>query len=246
VYFGELLTRTIFMAVILYIFGRLWSAVYAEAQAERIGGLTLAQMIWYLVITEAITVSTPRVCIEVDEDVRTGRLAVDLLRPFSYALQRLSHSLGERLVRFAVNFLAGAAVALVVVGPIQLTAAGLAMFAVVLPLAFVLEFLGYFAIGLGAFWLENTRGLMLLYSRANMILGGMLLPIEVFPEAMQPIVRALPFASIIYAPGRMFAAPSSELLADLLLRQGACVTFFSILVWLVQRKALRRLHTNGG
>ncbi len=245
-YFGELVLRTTFMAVILYIFGRLWTAVYAESVADTIGGLTLQQMIWYLVITESIMVSTPRVSLEVDEDVRTGRLAVELLRPLSYALYRFGHTIGERSVRFAVNALAGAIIAMWIVGPIDLTVRGLAMFAIVLPLAFVLEFLGYFVIGLAAFWLENTRGLVLIYSRAGMIFGGMLLPIEVFPESFQPVVRALPFAGIIYAPARMFVAPDSGLLADLLVRQGITVALFTAFVIFVQSLALRRLQTNGG
>ncbi|MBI4473704.1 MAG: ABC-2 family transporter protein [Acidobacteria bacterium] len=195
-YAGEVLVRNVFMGIILYIFAQLWRAVYAQVQSERLGGLTLREMIWYLVITEAIMISTPRVSIEVDEDVRTGRLAVDLLRPVSYVLYRLGHTLGERLVRFFVNAVAGAAIAILLVGPLHLSASGMGMFMLVLPLAFVLEFLGFFLIGLAAFWLENTSALTLIYSRAGMILGGMLMPVEVFPETWQWIVRALPFASI--------------------------------------------------
>ena len=48
---------------------------------DRIAGLTLPQMLWYLVITEAIYMSAPRVWAEVDQDVRTGRLAVHLITP---------------------------------------------------------------------------------------------------------------------------------------------------------------------
>jgi ABC-2 type transport system permease protein len=245
-YAGELMTRTVFMAVILYIFSRLWTVVYAESNMERLGGLTLQQMIWYLVITEAIAISTTGVSIEVDEDVRTGRLATELLRPLSYPLYRLAHTLGERFVRFFINLLAGAIVATVLTGPLRLTAGGLAMFALVLPMAFVLEFLGFFLIGLCAFWLENTSGLTLIYSRAGMILGGLLLPIEMFPENLQAIVRTLPFASITYAPARLFVAPDAGLFTDVVMRQGLAVGAFAAAVALVQSMALKRLQANGG
>src|SRR5262249_36876972 len=152
-YWGEIAARTIFMTMILYIFLRLWTAVYDGAGADRLGGLSLKQMLWYVMITEAIVLSAPRVSVEVDEDVRTGRLAVHLLRPLSYTLFLMAKTLGERAVRFAMNIVSGSIVALVLVGPIPLSLSGLGMFAFILPAAFVLDFLAYLFIGLFAFWL---------------------------------------------------------------------------------------------
>src|SRR5215218_1905800 len=164
-YLGEVATRTLFLAVILYIFLQLWRVTYAETGAANLGGLTLAQMLWYLAMTEAITLSGPRVAQEVDQDVRTGALAVQLIRPLAYPLARLWTTLGERLVRFGLNASVGAAIALVFVGPIAFSPGGLLLFALSLPLSFVLDFLGNFLIGLAAFWLEDTSGLTLIYSR---------------------------------------------------------------------------------
>jgi len=106
-YAGEVIYRCTFLTIILYIFLRLWTAVYSGAGEHRIGGLTLPQMLWYLVITEAIYLSAPRVFSEVDEDVRTGRLAVHLIRPLSYAGGHLSRAMGDRVVRFAINLAVG-------------------------------------------------------------------------------------------------------------------------------------------
>lgn len=93
------------------------------------------------------------------------------------------------------------------VGPISFNPSGLAIFAVALPPAFALDFLGNFLIGLGAFWLEDTSGLTIIYSRLTMILGGMLIPIGLFPESLQPLLKLLPFASIIGGPARLFVDP---------------------------------------
>jgi ABC-2 type transport system permease protein len=245
-YLGEVATRVLFLGVILYIFLRLWTVTYAETGAAQLGGLTLAQMLWYLAMTEAITLSAPRVSEEVDQDVRTGSLAVQLIRPLSYPLYRLGTTLGERLVRFALNASIGAAIVLFFVGPIAFSAQGLALFALSLPFAFVLDFLGLFLIGLAAFWLEDTGGLRLIYSRVTMVLGGMLLPLELFPEALQPLLRALPFASIIYGPARLFVQPDLPFLRDLLLRQGVFILLYTLLVALVYRVAVRRINANGG
>src|SRR5215207_1193409 len=206
-YLGEVATRTLFLAVILYIFLQLWRVTYSETGAATLGGLTLAQMLWYLAMTEAITLSTPRV---------------------------------------ALNLAVGSVLALLLVGPIAFTPLGLLLFALTLPLAFVLDFLGNFLIGLAAFWIEDTSGLALIYSRMTMILGGMLIPLELFPERMQPILRALPFAAIVYGPARMFVLPDPAFLADLALRQGIAIGVFAVLVALVYRVALGRIYSNGG
>jgi len=245
-YLGEVATRTLFLAVILYIFLQLWRVTYSETGAATLGGLTLAQMLWYLAMTEAIMLSTPRVAQEVDQDVRTGALAVQLIRPLDYPLARLWMTMGERLVRFGLNVAVGCTLALLLVGPIAFTPAGLLMFALTLPLAFGLDFAGNFLIGLAAFWIEDTSGLALIYSRMTMILGGMLIPLELFPAGMQPILRALPFAAIVYGPARMFVQPDPAFLADLAMHQGIATGVFAIAVALVYRIALGRIYSNGG
>src|SRR5262245_44865145 len=117
-YAGESISRLVFMTVVLYIFMRLWIVVYAAADSPRVAGLTLPRMLWYLVITESILLSEPRVWAEVDEDVRSGRMAVQLIHPVSYVLAHFGKSMGERLVRFVINLTAGSVVAVALAGPI--------------------------------------------------------------------------------------------------------------------------------
>ncbi|HNP86123.1 MAG TPA: ABC-2 family transporter protein [Kouleothrix sp.] len=245
-YLSEVAARTVFLAVILYIFLRLWQVTYGDTGATQLGGLTLPQMLWYLVMTETLTLSAPRVAPEIDQDVRTGALAVQLIRPLSYPLARLWSTLGERLVRFGLNLVVGAAIALLLVGPIAFSVGGLLLFLLALPFAFTLDFLGQFLIGMGAFWLEDTSGLLLIYSRITMILGGMLIPLDLFPQAVQPWLRALPFSSIIYGPARMFVHPDAPFLRDLIMRQGLAIVVLAGAVALVYRAGVRRIHANGG
>jgi ABC-2 type transport system permease protein len=245
-YFGEVAARVIFLGVLLYIFLQLWSLTYAETGEERLGGLTLAQMLWYLAVTESITLSAPAVAPEIDNDVRTGTIAVHLLRPLSYPLYRLWTTLGERAVRFAINAVVGCLIALAFVGPIPLGAPGLAMFALAIPLAFVLDFMAYLVIGLCAFWLENTAGLVLIYSRVTMILGGVLLPINLFPDGVQQVLMYLPFANVVYGPARTLVEPNAAFLAALLARQAALIGLFALLAAAVYAAAVRRIHAHGG
>ncbi len=136
--------------------------------------------------------------------------------------------------------------ALILVGPIQMSAIGIVMFFATLPAAFLLDFLGMFLIGLCAFWLESTSGLALIYTRTVMMFGGMFLPLAIYPAVLQPILKILPFASMLSAPGVMFVNPSLLLLKESIVIQGAAVALFVAMVGAVQFIAMRRLFSNGG
>jgi ABC-2 type transport system permease protein len=240
------ISRIVFMTTILYVFMKLWTVVYAGAGTGILGGLNPSQMLWYLVATESIVLSVPRLWYEVDQEVRTGQLAVQLIRPLSYAGAHFGRTMGERVVRFTINLAAGSAVAFVLVGPISFSAAGLAMFVLVLPMAFAIDFLGELLVGLCAFWLEGTQGIALIYSRLMLILGGVLVPLDVYPEAIQPYLRALPFAAVVHAPGRMLVDPSALLFVQSVGHQAACLVVYGAGAYALHTFALRRVFVNGG
>jgi ABC-2 type transport system permease protein len=245
-YLGDTAGRVIFFVVILYIFLQLWSTTFRETGSTQLAGLTLTQMLWYLTITEAIMLSGPRMSFAIDEDVRTGALAGQLIRPMSYALYRLASNVGERFARFVINLIVGSLTALALVGPLNLAHLGLVTLALSLPLAFVLDFLGNFLVGLGAFWLEDTSGLLLIYSRGVLLAGGVLIPIQLYPPEAQTILSWLPFANIAAGPARLFVQPDVQALLLLLGRQTIVAIGFGLIVFTVYRTALKRVFVGGG
>ncbi|HEY9789763.1 MAG TPA: ABC-2 family transporter protein [Candidatus Obscuribacterales bacterium] len=245
-YVGEVGSRLFFLTVILYIFMRLWQEVFAHAHVTRFGGYGVTDMIWYLAATETILMSEVRVSSQIDEDVRTGAVAVQLVRPLSYPLYRLASNLGERAVRIVVTGFAAVLIATWLSGSADHLANGLLFFALALPGAFVLHFLGYLLVGLSAFWVEDTAGLTLIYSRLVMVLGGMLLPLELFPSVVQPLVKALPFGNIVCGPARLFIHPDPAALGLLLVNQLLWIGVFSLAASAVYSRALHRIALNGG
>jgi ABC-2 type transport system permease protein len=245
-YFAEIGSRVFFLGVILYIFLRLWQVTYGQTGSQTLGGFTLPQMLWYLAITESIILSGPRVAQSVDQDVRTGAISIHFIRPLSYPLYCMFNTLGERTVRFAVNASVGALIAFLFVGFVPVNAMSILFFLAVLPLAFVIDFLGNFLIGLAAFWLEDTNGLVLIYSRLTMILGGMLIPMELFPDNWQNVLKFLPFSAIVYAPARLFVDPNLIFFQAVIVRQLVACLVFGLAVFAVYRIASRRVFANGG
>jgi ABC-2 type transport system permease protein len=246
VYLGEIAVRTVFLATVLYIFVQLWTVTYEAMGRQTVAGFSVAQMIWYLTLTESILISRPRVSREIDQDVRSGDVAYQLIRPYDYVLFRLAAYLGERALRFGSCLAIGTVLALLYVGPIELSPTALLAAGLVVLIGTVVDFLGAVAIGLCAFWVEDTQPLQLLYDRAIMLLGGLLLPLELFPDWIAPILAALPFQLILYAPARIAVTGDLSNLAPILVQLGVTLALTLALARGVFALATRRLHANGG
>jgi ABC-2 type transport system permease protein len=245
-YLGEMFVRTLFMALILYVFVQLWTVTYEAMGRETIAGFSVPQMVLYLMITESILLSRPRMTREIDQEVRAGDIAYQLIRPYDYVTFRLAAYLGERLLRLGICLTVGTVLVVLYVGPVPVSPAGLLGALVILALGMLVDFAGAIAIGLCAFWIEDTQPLTLMYERAIMLLGGLLLPLELFPDWIAELLRALPFQLLLYAPARLAVsgdlAPLPVALAQL------AVTLAAVLVGvrLIYARAERRLHANGG
>jgi ABC-2 type transport system permease protein len=245
-YRSEMLLRTLFLAMILYVFVQLWSVTY-EAMGQRVvAGFSVAQMIWYLMLTESILLSRPRMTLEIDAEVRAGDIAYQLIRPYDYVLFRLARYLAERLLRLGICLAVGTGLALLYVGPVRLEAGGVAAALLVLALGTLIDFAGSVAIGLCAFWVEDTQPLTLLYDRAIMLLGGLLLPLELFPDWLAALLAALPFQLLLYAPARLVVSGDLAPLPGALAMLAVTLAAMAGLVALVHGRAVRRLHANGG
>ena len=119
----EMLLRTLFLAMILYVFVQLWSVTYEAMGRQTVAGFSVAQMIWYLMVTESILISRPRMTLEIDGEVRAGDVAYQLIRPYDYVLFRLARYLAERLLRLGICLAVGTALALLY-APARLVVSG--------------------------------------------------------------------------------------------------------------------------
>lgn len=245
-YPAEMWLRTIFVFIIMFIFSSLWHTTYGEMGRSRLGGLTLGQMLWYLAITESILLSRPRDAMRIDEEVRTGQLAYQLARPYNYPFYRFAQMWGERLPRFVITLAVAGALATLFSGGVAIGWEGLAAGLPALLLALAIDFLLVLTISLFAFWVEDTAPFLFIYDRFLMILGGMLIPLELFPDVLERIARVLPFSAVVYVPARMFVDPDGGRLAVLLAQQViVLVVAGAVALWLF-RYAERRLQSNGG
>ncbi|HEY7124497.1 MAG TPA: ABC-2 family transporter protein [Ktedonobacterales bacterium] len=245
-YITEIVFRALLLVALMVIFVQLWETTYSAQPGTRLGDFTLRDIIWYLAIVEMLATSVPALNRRIDGEVRSGDLAYLLGRPCSYVFYQYAHYLGERVVRLAMAGLVAALLALVFVGPPPFSLWGLLAGPLVVFLSISIDFVALFAIGLLAFWTEETESFALIYSRLVLVLGGVLLPLELFPEPLGTIARALPFAALLYGPARTIVKFDLGHFGALLAQQGLTLLVLSLVVAGVYRLAVRRVNINGG
>ncbi len=242
---GALAGRVVFLGVILFIFSRVWGTVLGHG-AVAIEGAGKTELIWYLAVTEWCVLSVPPTYLAIEEDVRSGEIACRLVRPVSYLGAMLAEALGETGLRLCVLGPAAASMAFALAGGLPADPLGLLLAIPLGPLASALAVLSTAAIGLSAFWIVDTSPIYWVWQKLAFVLGGLLLPLELYPEWLRALAHLSPFPAMIWGPGRMafgFAPEAAlETIVDLSI-WGALIA--AGLAWL-SRRARRRLSVNGG
>jgi ABC-2 type transport system permease protein len=197
-----LLTNTFFG----YLRAAVFVAVYQNANTASVGGYDAQAAVSYSWITQSmIMVVALWNWWDVEETIRTGDVVSDLAKPFLFLGFWLSRDLGR-----AAYFVVFRAAPILLAGqllfglhwPSSLGAWLAFMISVVL--AVVVSFGWRFLLNVSAFWTTDARGLGSLALAATMFLGGFVVPIRYFPDWLQPVVLALPFASITQTPADLF------------------------------------------
>jgi ABC-2 type transport system permease protein len=245
-YVMEVFFRALLLVVLVFILSQLWRATFSARGATVLSGFSISDMVWYLVAAETIAMSLPALTRRIDQEVRSGQLAYLLGRPSSYVFYNFAQYLGERLVRLTINAVVGSILALIVVGLPHFTWMGILAWPLVTFLALCIDFVAYFSIGLLAFWTEETASFALIFSRLTLVLGGVLAPLEIFPEPLRSIAQALPFSTILYGPSRTLVHFELDRFVLLLWQQLITLAVGSLILLAVYRVAIRRVNINGG
>lgn len=242
----DMLSRQLSLVVIMFVFVQLWKATYRWEGTDSIGGYTMRQMLWYLTLTESMAMSMPRTAADIDDDVRIGSLAYALTKPYKYPWFLYAKHMGKGLVGFLGSLLIAGCVTWIAVGPPPVTPASVALGFLSAFLAYTLDFWAQVSIGLCAFWIEDGSPYRLLYSRVKMLLGGMMLPLELFPGALRRIVAFLPVGEMIHAPAKTFIGLATAGFAGTVLKQAVWTAAFIALAGAVYRAGVRRVNVQGG
>lgn len=244
-YPGELVGRSLMILPFMWIFYQLWKVTFAAAGSDTINGMTLHDTVWYLMIAETIELSRPRVARTIAENVKDGSIAYLLNKPYDFLVYQFSVSMGETIFRALLTAVIGGAVVWWLAGPPPgLFSWPLTIIAVLG--AWTLGFLINCMIGLAAFLSEEVAPFEWIFQKFAFIFGGLLIPLDFYPQWLQKIAFALPFPAMTYGPSRLFVTPDASLFASVLGQQAIWILVLGGLLVLAYRRGLAYLTVNGG
>ncbi len=246
-YLVNLISRSAIVVIRIWIFTQLYKVSYAISGLSEIGGLTVAMVVWSLMMTQSFQTATrPQLSKIIDEEVKSGTLAYSVNRPYSYILFHFSGFIGRSIPNLFINLLIGALAALVLVGPIVFSWEALAFGAVLLFFGYILDFFVSLIIGLTAFWIEDTSAFTWIYSKGQLVFGGLILPIALFPDYLQKIAELLPFSQMYYGAARLIVHFEPSLFWQYLATQLVWILFFGVVAYYLFNKGIKHVSVNGG
>lgn len=183
----------------------LWGAIYGEQQ--NLAGMTSVQMTAYVAIAwMSRAFYFNNIDQEIAQEVREGKVAIEMIRPYNYLSVKTAQALGEGIFRFL--FFAAPGIFLVslfipVHFPTSLQTWGVYLLS--LMLAFVINTQINLLTGVLTFFFLKNEGMMRAKRVVSDLLSGLILPISFFPGWAQSILHFLPFQAINYYPSMIFA-----------------------------------------
>ena len=222
-------------------------AAFFENAAHR-SPMSKEHVIAYIWLGQAFWAMFPlRVDGEVAAMIRNGNVAYELLRPVDLYSLWLSRSVAARAAPTMLRAGPILAIALLA-GWITWTGpAALAACAASLSAALLLSATIGVLLTLTMFWTISGRGVSHLIVMAAYVLGGMVIPLPLFPDWLQPVLNVLPFRGLVDVPFRLYTGhiPASELPLLLAHQLGWTAAMILLGRWIV-RHARRKLVIQGG
>ncbi len=179
--------------------------------------------------------------------IKSGDVVIDLYRPAGLQQWYLAQWVGDAgfqvLARGVLPLLAGALV-------YELTWPDLLIlptFALSLVLASLLGFALRFLVALSGFWVFDVRGVDAIVTLISGLFAGLVLPLNLFPPALEDVARGLPFSGMIQLPIEIFLGTRSglETVWALVFQMGWLAALLAVGFGLL-RVATRRLVVQGG
>lgn len=233
--------------VFIFIFVKLWGYLY-RTPGELIAGYTREQMIWYVMMTEMLFFGSNAnsVAGEVAGDIRSGNIAYLMNKPYHYTGYILAKYTGEWSVRLPMYAALAVVIGMVMVGPLpRFRLAAVPAMAVCVIFGLTIHAVFKLCISLFSFWIEDTAPFQWLYNKLILVVGIMF-PVEIFPRALQPLLKMTPIYTVCYGPAKLIVDFSAEKCLEILAAQILYLTAGCGLMFLIYGKGVKKLYVNGG
>ena len=232
--------------VMIFVLFNLWEYMYKD-ESSAINGYSMHQMFWYVFITEGIWFGTRNKAFiyEIGDTIKSGNIAYNINKPYNYVIYLIFKHLGDITIKtiifMSVIFMVGS----IVISPLNLTLVSIPFILIVMFFGIIINTLIRIGISLISFWIEDSHPFHWVYDKMILILGT-LLPIEMFPMFLRPIIKCLPTYVVMYGPAKLIVDFSFNSFKTILIAQIVYLIVVSFIIMIMYNKGVKKLNVNGG
>lgn len=187
------------------VFYFVWTSIYSYNHVDVLGGLTLQQMITYVIISMAITPfiwhMTDRM---IDYDITKGGITSMLTHPLRIQPYIFFRDSGHNIMAFLIQTIPSIILAFIIFKISIPNIFNLIAFFISAFMGLLISFSISFLVWLSAFWTEKSDGIRRFKEAIIGLFSGFLIPIYLFPAWIQPLLFLLPFQAIFNTPLSIF------------------------------------------
>ncbi|MDR1868470.1 MAG: ABC-2 family transporter protein [Treponema sp.] len=180
----------------------IWTAVYGGGGT--LNGIEYSQMIRYFGVTALIGYLTMDFADwNLSMLINTGKFLTFALRPLNHRFFAFSQKVGHRTLGFIVEFIPCTLI-FVLLFKVDMRPASFFWTILSVALAYLMNFLVNYCIGMASFWIVQSEGIRSVYALLGSVFSGMWIPLVFFPKPLQIIQFFLPFQYTSYVPAMVF------------------------------------------
>ena len=240
IYRFEFWMRLFWVYMLMYGVYWVWKTLYTQTPGAF--GISLEQMVTYALlgmILDIVLDVGPEWYIA--NQVRTGAIDTDLMKPLDFHFHMLARSAGEMLFGLGILALPACAIGYFL---FDLQPPGDAITSLLFATSVILSFFVFFHIGflLGSLTVItlDIRSIAWAYYALISFFSGQIVPLWLFPDLLRKISNFLPFQAIYYIPISIYI---KTLNGQEALQALALQVFWAIILVFVSRWSWSRVHT---
>lgn len=242
IYPGSVWAKLFAKIIYLYLQFSIWNALFI--QKNQINPLlNKEETLRYIIVATIISTFIECNTIEwINNQIRTGNIAMELIRPMDFRKMVFSRHIGDTAIKVLFYCIPLSVLVTVIINKPLLCIAQILPGLLSVGLAYCIQFLYALIIGLLAFWLIVTWPLNMLLNAIYKLLSGVWIPVTMFPEFLYKLNCFLPFRAIYAIPVTILTSrmKGQDVLENIIIQLIWIIVLFCImeLVWKIGKKKL--------
>lgn len=238
--FKDILGTIFSFAIHITMFNYLWDFVL---DGKTMAGYTMEQLVWYVIIGEAIIYSYNYYYKKIAGKVDMGDFAYDMTKPYNFLIRTIFEGIAELPITLCL-IVTGGILGVLYVGALDVSLIQMACFFIVAVIAVTLFLMLHIIVGLLSIWIgRDVSSVWLLVHKAMLIFAFS--PLELFPTTIQKALLFLPTTHVIYTPASLFVNFSYTKFIQSMLWEVTAIILLGLVLFVIYKKGVKKQNVQG-